>query len=1222
MNTKSDIESRSVAELSPPTRSMKFTYSSGERPLDGYTIKRGIGCGGFGEVYYAISDGGKEVALKLVQRHLDVEMRGVSQCLNLKHPNLVLLYDVKQTDSGERWVVMEYMTGESLTEVIERNPQGLSGSEVVRLLRNIAQWVAYLHDHGIVHRDLKPGNIFLENDVLKIGDYGLAKYISASRRSGQTESVGTVHYMAPEIARGRYGKEIDLYALGVMTYEMLTGQVPFVGESPGEILMKHLTANPDLSRLDEPFRSVVARLLAKTPEERYASAQAMLTDLEDRLAGRSEDFVNLRPAHEAVPPPLPHYTAADRAGARISSVPFHISSVHGGLATARGRLRFTGDALIFEIQIEALGMFKGGVKEVRLALADLESVSLRQGWFGASLIVRALRGAALEGLPTSHIGQATLRIARQDQEAAKALVDSVAAAMSRAAHGPASPKHGGYEPNFAAAAPGAWGAGAEQPRRIYRPRHDRVLKGVCSGIARYFDVEPVVVRLLFVIVAFLTGFFPVILTYIVLAICVSSEGQSVYGRAAPRTYRIMRLSDDRVWGGVCSGWAEFFGFEPVWVRLLYAVITVLTGIFPGLLLYWLMMMIMPVAAVGQTPGMPGHATASSVGRSLERFVRVFGRLILALVMGAGIGALMGGLVMGGTLSPHLIDSVFVGVGVGLVSSAAIWFVLCRSIEGPHRLWPGLASLMIGAGTGLAVGGLSDAIDIAGSEEVAIFAGVGSGLAMAGLSGFWLFTSLLTPLRWRWFFIVVFLGVGAGLLAASAGVALQAQEEAAVLAGVGAGFLTAGILTALLFFGKLSTHLSNPVGSESPPVSRDIRQTQTWYAPSITQSYPRLAGGAVILAVLALGLAAGTSTYWMHGDVPSLEVLLAPRPRPVLVESEVQRLKGHAGSVTTLAVSHDGKRLASGAEDGNVQIWSMSSFTSERKLEGRSGPITCIAYSPDDQLLAVATSGRQILVWDLNSGEQICQSVDHRGSVHSVAFNHDGTLLATGCDDDIVRFVDARTGEQVRQFFGFKNQVHGVAISPNGQILAAVGDHDNSVRTWDVATGRPLRSYQASSSWLREVGFSPDGRELAARDFSGVVEVWDLTSNRRVRLSAGSIGESNGLAFTPDGSQLAMASHRGLKLLDIRTGRLLAQFSTSHFSTRTVAFSVDGELIASGHDDGTIRLWEVPVSVRKHQKLILALPGSDPEPFLVEVPTPPEPPELTIPVESDKPGTLP
>ena len=139
--------------------------------------------------------------------------------------------------------------------------------------------MAYLHERGIVHRDLKPGNIFCDEGVVKVGDYGLSKFISRSRRSGHTESIGTVHYMAPEVANGRYGKEIDVYALGVILYEMLTGRVPFEGESVGEVLMKHLTARPDVSMLAEPYRGVVARALEKDPALRFRSAAEMMAAL-------------------------------------------------------------------------------------------------------------------------------------------------------------------------------------------------------------------------------------------------------------------------------------------------------------------------------------------------------------------------------------------------------------------------------------------------------------------------------------------------------------------------------------------------------------------------------------------------------------------------------------------------------------------------------------------------------------------------------------------------------------------------------------------------------------------------------------------------------------------------------------------------------------------------------------------------------------------------------
>ena len=266
----------------------RFTYPSGARPLSGFTLKRGVGHGGFGEVYFATSDAGKEVALKLIQRNFDVELRGIKHCLNLKHPNLLAIFDIREDDKDDKWVVMEYVTGGRLDDTIAAHPNGMPLDQVLAWIHGIGAGVGYLHDHGIVHRDLKPGNIFCDEGIVKIGDYGLSKFISCSRRSGQTESVGTVHYMAPEVANGRYGKEIDIYALGVVLFEMLTGRVPFDGESVGEVLMKHLTAKPDVSMLPEPYRSVVARALEKDPQKRFRSVGEMLAALPKPLDPQAE----------------------------------------------------------------------------------------------------------------------------------------------------------------------------------------------------------------------------------------------------------------------------------------------------------------------------------------------------------------------------------------------------------------------------------------------------------------------------------------------------------------------------------------------------------------------------------------------------------------------------------------------------------------------------------------------------------------------------------------------------------------------------------------------------------------------------------------------------------------------------------------------------------------------------------------------------------------------
>jgi hypothetical protein len=168
----------------------------------------------------------------------------------------------------------------------------------------LAKAVACLHDNGIVHRDLKPANVFLENGMVKVGDYGLSKFISSSQRSAQTQSVGTVHYMAPEVSTGNYGKQIDVYAAGVILYEMLTGNVPFDGESAGEILMKHLTANPDLTKLPAGWAEVVGQALAKDPAHRFA-AMAEFARAVERVGGGIPTVAPAPVAVKPLPPPVP-----------------------------------------------------------------------------------------------------------------------------------------------------------------------------------------------------------------------------------------------------------------------------------------------------------------------------------------------------------------------------------------------------------------------------------------------------------------------------------------------------------------------------------------------------------------------------------------------------------------------------------------------------------------------------------------------------------------------------------------------------------------------------------------------------------------------------------------------------------------------------------------------------------------------------------------------------
>ncbi len=338
---------------------MAFSYRHGDRPLDGYTIQRGVGRGGFGEVYYAVSDGGREVALKYLRDNPAVELRGVSHCINLKSPHLVEVFDVKQNADGEYFIVMEYIHGPSLRDILIAEPKGIGPQKAAFFIRELAKGLGYLHDRGIVHRDMKPGNIFYEEGYVKIGDYGLTKFISVSQQSAQTAGVGTVHYMAPEVGTGNYHRGIDIYALGVILYELLLGRVPYEGSSTGEVLMKHLTAQPAVDDLPEPFGGVIRKALAKDPKDRYQTVGEMAQDILDvdevkqSLVGF--DTVSLTQAvRRAVPQPG---STVAMPGRSPGVPPYATPVTRGGVVeNIKGAMRDLADATGSALKAAAAGV--------------------------------------------------------------------------------------------------------------------------------------------------------------------------------------------------------------------------------------------------------------------------------------------------------------------------------------------------------------------------------------------------------------------------------------------------------------------------------------------------------------------------------------------------------------------------------------------------------------------------------------------------------------------------------------------------------------------------------------------------------------------------------------------------------------------------------------------------------------------------------------------------
>ena len=346
--------------------------SSGERsgvhvespfPLlsDRYEIENLLGYGGMGVVYQGRQvELGRKVAIKVLLTNSKPTPAQIARFerearvyRELTHPNTVRIYDIGQTGDGQPFIVMEYLEGICLDEYLHRRGS-IDPDRVLIFARQVLKSLIEAHAHGIVHRDLKPGNLFLceqigEPDFLKVLDFGIASYReshdSSITKTGNT--LGTPHYMSPEQVRAEpVDARCDIYSLGVTLFEMATGQLPYEGDSPFQVALKHTDENPIVIPqwvLAHPIGPIIQRAVEKDKAKRFQSATQMLKQLDalDELVRSLESA----PTDEIVAEQLAE-RASDSELEDVRDSERRVSRTTGGRPPERAKLSLMAAAVV------------------------------------------------------------------------------------------------------------------------------------------------------------------------------------------------------------------------------------------------------------------------------------------------------------------------------------------------------------------------------------------------------------------------------------------------------------------------------------------------------------------------------------------------------------------------------------------------------------------------------------------------------------------------------------------------------------------------------------------------------------------------------------------------------------------------------------------------------------------------------------------------------------
>lgn len=991
-----------------------------------YVIVREIGMGGMGRVYEAEQqEPRRRVALKVIavggrigaQAFVDRFRHEAAILGRLHHPGIAQIYEAgthEASGSVVPFIALELVEGESLTQYTKRRRLDLRAR--IELVARVCDAVAHAHQRGVVHRDLKPANILVDAaGQPKVLDFGVARLLELDgelqtlhTRTGQI--IGTLQYMSPEQVSGdpaAVGRPSDVYALGVILYELLTGQPPY------DLARRSLPEAARLIQEREPSRigssdrrlrgdleTIVARALEKEPARRYASAADLAADLRRFL--RDEPIV-------ARPPSTFEQVA-------------RFARRNKGL-TAGGVIAFAALASGFGISLaktrEALAARAEATREAsRSALSAAASAQAAQQPAMARTLLESVPAADRRwewSYLSSSLDQSVAAIpAGPDLVAAIIEPDGKSVWIARASGAVERWRDPFAEPEVVAALP--------------KPVHTAVFARDVSRIAAIAGDA-----------AALAVFDPA--TGLPRATCAQSAGptaQLFANRDATRIAWIRRPSEPSTDGSRAQVWE--WDVASGQVRVVFA--RERDGLPAGSIL-----------------ALEGDMLAAAMAYGSPLLVRGAARDTAPVILAKGAPSLTsaglspdGAWLAAGATSKRILlyDTASGGLSgalsghTGTVGAIAfgedkntLW---SGSADQTIREWDLRAGLVRRAFTGHraavdavvpAAGGrvLSHGQDgtlrvFAPADDSTVLKGHGGAEPYVYAIAFKPGDQILASGSWDSTVRLWHAPSGAPITAGAPFEPTLPKVHDLAYSPDGAWLALAGAVRKL--------HL---IDTATGQVSREIPTPQV-----VGRSIAWTADGSLLL--VASGVAQG-----VRKQPASIRPAYAIDFASGRVVAE---LSDPACSIACVASSPDGRFIATGGHDGTVGLWGGSSLERERTLRGHSAPIMALAFSRDSRHLASASADGTARVFDLGSGDvQVLR--EHTATVYAVAFSADGERVATGCLDSVVRLFDCTAGRLVLELRGHDDYVHDVAFSQDGSVLAS-SSGDGTVRLWD---SRPL-----------------------------------------------------------------------------------------------------------------------------------------------------------------------